>query len=383
MVNELPDTPKELSCLYLLYIMLNLRTSSRASRIELALCSMQATLPQQQDDMLSRYDQIATTHHAKLETVFQQSLSIMQRQLSEQQQQMNQISTQNQAILERVLGPETGTTSNLTTGSETSSDTPAQLPQSHEDGSRALFSNRSQHRLSYQRTLVTSFSLTKPWKCQDSCHCSCHTRRRITTPNWVKNVFGALLMNYTGCLVFEPACCKKSCKSHTPRSIEITYYFPTWVIARVICLIVGTPRMGNPTFGLVLRRSIPFSAEPHFFHLAWRGNSEEIASLLESGQVQLNDLEEAHGKTALTVFHLGLHKSRYVAIFSANFLSTRSKPFKLIQSNFYSLQEQICILRISGECMYLESVSVVIPCQYRCRRYFAGLQPNMHRGQYS
>ena len=317
--------------------MLNLRTSSRVSRIELAICSMQATLPQQQNDMLSRYDHITTTHHANLETIFQQSLSIMQRQLSEQRQQVNQTSTLNQAILQRVLGPGTGTTLNLTTGNETGSKTPPQLSENNEDGSGELFSDVPQHQLSYRRTSVASFSLTKPWKCQDSCHCSCHTRRRIATPKWVKNVFGALFMNYTGCSIYEPACCKRSCKSHTPRSLEITYYFPSWVIARVLCLVAGTPRMGDPTFGLVLRRSIPFSAEPHFFHLAWRGNSREIVSLLESGQVQLNDLEGAHGKTALTVFNLRSHRSRYVAIFSANLLSTRSKPFKLIQSRFYSL----------------------------------------------
>ena len=296
----------------IIYITLTLFFSSRSARIELAIRDVQVTLPQQHNDMLFNCNQTAATHHANLEAAIQQRFLSIQSQLSEHQEQtnewLNEISEQgrtSQVVLDKIVNAITKPNSNLKTVNEVDSII-STLSQGHCHPSGQSFSNKSQHQLPYRRRSVISVSLTKSWKCQDKCRCSCHTRRRFTTPNSVKNIFGALFMNYIGFPLLEGTCHEKSCQHHTPRFFKITYYFPVWIAARVFSLTIGTSHTDSPTFGLVLRRSIPFSYEPHFFQVAWNGNTEEVVSLIESGQAQPNDLDELQGKTALTVIQINL-----------------------------------------------------------------------------
>ena len=279
--------------------------SSSSARVELAIKAVQATTLQQQNEILSRIDRAATSQCATMEGFVQQSLSSIQNQLSTHQQQTDehlmQISRQRRAsqnILDKVLNAVTNIKLDQQAASQLQ---PGLLSQENRqnnlDGS---ISQSSQPQPLFRYTSFVSFSMTRSRKCLNGCVCPCHKRRRFMTPELVKNIIGALFIGYTGRPMLED-CSEKNCQDHSARLLELTYYFPIWIVSRVIFLIIGIPHTGSPTFGLVVRKVIPFSSEPYFFQMASSGNTEGIKSLFESCQADANDLSDT-GNTALNVF---------------------------------------------------------------------------------
>ena len=281
--------------------------SSSSTRVELAIKAIQTTTSQQQNELLSRIDRATTSHCATMEGFVQQSLSSIQNQLSAHQQQTSehlmQLSMQRRAsqdVLDKVLRTVTTINSDQHAVSEMR---PRPLSQEHESRHNNLdesISQSSQTQPFCRDTSFVNFSMRRLRKCRNGRACTCHKRRRFMTPEIVKNILGALFIGYTGCPMLE-VCSEKSCQPHPVRFLELTYYFPIWIVARVMFLIIGIPHTGSPTFGLVIRKTVPFSSEPYLFQMASNGNAEGIKSLLMSCQAHVNDLTD-HGNSALVVF---------------------------------------------------------------------------------
>lgn len=192
--------------------------------------------------------------------------------------------------------------------------------------------------------------MSRLWKCQSDCDCICHKRRRFKTPQLLSKIFGILFVGYSGLPVVSFKCDHVHCQRHSSRYVEATYLFPDWFLARAVYLVVGTPYMSDPVFGLVVHRRLKYGSENSIFRMAREGNAVGIKSLLESRKGSPNDVESTYGSTALIVRDLLCpHKDSKQDATDAG-LSTQLLPSILNPSQFFLQLEQIGTLKIMMAC---------------------------------
>lgn len=96
-------------------------------------------------------------------------------------------------------------------------------------------------------------------------------------------------------------CDDEICKNGASFSLDITYCFPQWFLARAIYLVVAKPYTGEPMVSLTVRRRVDHTRRPNILRLARSGNIEAIRTLLDGREAFLNDIEASNGRTALQV----------------------------------------------------------------------------------
>jgi hypothetical protein len=72
-----------------------------------------------------------------------------------------------------------------------------------------------------------------PWTCAKTCPCQCHVPTRLTTPQWLRGLFGVAFANSTGIsLLSHRSCDIRTCamSSHGSGSLRFSYLFPTWLL---------------------------------------------------------------------------------------------------------------------------------------------------------
>ena len=159
--------------------------------------------------------------------------------------------------------------------------------------------------------------------CGGYCSCVCHSHTRKRTPSFLQNVLGTLFISYTGMPLLRYCCNNPSCVSQTPRSLELTYCFPSWVLQRAIYLVASTAYSCGPGIGLTVRRRLEYAGENSIFQMAIVGNIEGIRELFSRRLATPNDIDMVYGESGLFVGFI------FFFLFSLSILS-RSAPKLLL-----------------------------------------------------
>jgi hypothetical protein len=135
-------------------------------------------------------------------------------------------------------------------------------------------------------------------KCLLGCKCGCHIQRQQRMfPRALEALVGAMFMSYIG---FPSVTGRhtKQCKRCTESTIELTYHFPEWFIAKVIAFKLSALPSGVCAT-LSMSRVVPASAE--VIQCACEGNAIKMASLFVRGMASPDDRSILNGTSPLTV----------------------------------------------------------------------------------
>jgi hypothetical protein len=87
-------------------------------------------------------------------------------------------------------------------------------------------------------TLSVFTTLYAPETCDPFCGCQCHKLSVARFPPWMGKILGCLFVGYSGIpYIQRRRCNEKMCKQEAEILIKVTYYFPTWFLARMVTII--------------------------------------------------------------------------------------------------------------------------------------------------
>ena len=87
------------------------------------------------------------------------------------------------------------------------------------------------------------------WQCADSCTCSCHRHPQPNkrTRNALDRFVGVLFVGYIGLPKISEQCNDEDCIQQSSSTLLISYFFPTWLLARSMILILRTESPHAPS----------------------------------------------------------------------------------------------------------------------------------------
>lgn len=135
--------------------------------------------------------------------------------------------------------------------------------------------------------------------CAPWCSCVCHRERRIRTPQMLEYFIGALFVNYSGLPVVAPPCNERNCHLRAQPLAQVTYFFPTWLLSRMISFMMTITPLAGPVASLKVSRTVPGSAD--IFTFAKLGDVRGMRRLFESGLASPHDVDFQSGVTPLHV----------------------------------------------------------------------------------
>ena len=108
---------------------------------------------------------------------------------------------------------------------------------------------------------VTSQNLQIQSACPNACTCSCHETWRVYTPRNLTKLFGHSTIEGAELPVFRPACSLQSCKGKRTMFVNIMFFLPTMIAARMVSLWFTSSHLSGPELLLrvprVLRKDTP------------------------------------------------------------------------------------------------------------------------------
>ena len=125
-------------------------------------------------------------------------------------------------------------------------------------------------------SISTSLSLTK---CSDGCICICHRRQTKQTPKSLTSFLGALFIGYAGLPRIAQPCNVQDCIQRTSPTFIITYFFPSWLLARALFMVINLSSHDGPQFHLRFPRVM--SNNSLIFNYAATGNVDGIKQILQ------------------------------------------------------------------------------------------------------
>lgn len=137
--------------------------------------------------------------------------------------------------------------------------------------------------------------------CSLLCACQCHAYRSFELNNkWLTFAVGVLFIGYSGPPLFSTSACSESrCASRTASTVKLTYYFPTWMLKRMVSFMTSKTRIGPQKMLLNVARVV--SPDSDIFTFAQQGYTDGIRMLFEQGMASPFDVSAANGRSALNV----------------------------------------------------------------------------------
>lgn len=141
-------------------------------------------------------------------------------------------------------------------------------------------------------------------RCQSRiCICRCHSVTRWQPLSWVSNVFGDLLVGYSGIsmpMMSRVPCSESGCQRRETGRFTATYYLPSWAVisTRVVSLFATWNDVGSD-----MRFRFPniIDASADIFVFAQKGNIQGIQHLFSQKLATINDISSIEGCSALHV----------------------------------------------------------------------------------
>ena len=148
------------------------------------------------------------------------------------------------------------------------------------------------------RTEMHSFRLCKKW-----CSCCCHAQQSVRFPRALRNMIGLLFVGYSGIPILTPSCNEKRCLKRSSPSMHVSYYFPTWLLSRVLNVTASFKAFDGPQLTLNVPRVVDW------WHPLWRpayeNNVGAIQTLFSEGLASPFVIG-VYGQSALHVGRLAL-----------------------------------------------------------------------------
>lgn len=134
--------------------------------------------------------------------------------------------------------------------------------------------------------------------CSQACQCTCHSTQRKQTAGLCSLFFGTVCLKFIGGNNFG-ACNSFGCKRRLPIFLSVGYYFPRWILDRVVQVSIDNSLTGS--FRMVLQVPRICSDASTIFHLATAGDIQGMKSLFDRRLASPHDVSASFGYSVLHV----------------------------------------------------------------------------------
>jgi hypothetical protein len=155
-------------------------------------------------------------------------------------------------------------------------------------------------------TVQFQTTVTHESRCPPACTCQCHKVATFRYPAWTRHLIGSLFVGYSGIpLINTRKCNEKSCRGGKRFLVKLSYFFPSWLVARMVFAISASSNLFDvPDPFVRVPRVVKSSSD--IFILAQKGNILEMQKLIAEARGSILDINGNEGRSALHVsFHPG------------------------------------------------------------------------------
>ncbi|KAH7109942.1 hypothetical protein EDB81DRAFT_954164 [Dactylonectria macrodidyma] len=136
-------------------------------------------------------------------------------------------------------------------------------------------------------------------RCRSGCPCQCHSESTVRTPLVLRNILGSLIFAFRGLAIPNVRSCDyHGCRKMGHTTFSLSYFFPTWLLARVFSLAGAWRDLSGPGVSIVVRMPRVISDDSAIFHLVETGNEEAVRNLLSKRGASPFDVS-SDGRSAL------------------------------------------------------------------------------------
>ena len=137
------------------------------------------------------------------------------------------------------------------------------------------------------------------WQCSRVCSCKCHEHRSNSrSPVLLDRFIGTLFLGYLGLPRLAEACDNARCSQRSNPSVLIVYFFPAWLLARAMIILMNFSLASRPE--LLIRVPRVLDANASIFQYSHAGDVNGIKRLFERGLSSPFDVD-VNGCNALMV----------------------------------------------------------------------------------
>ncbi|KAK0701447.1 ankyrin repeat-containing domain protein [Apiosordaria backusii] len=134
--------------------------------------------------------------------------------------------------------------------------------------------------------------------CPTSCICVCHRYLRLRSPERLQRICGVFFLELASLYMMGRSCTKKSCRKQSTSIARLTYFFPQWLLLRMVSATLWVPDLQACNLSLKVPRVVPEESE--IFCRARLGDIQGIQSLLDRGLASIYDVGISTGASATT-----------------------------------------------------------------------------------
>ncbi|KIW01308.1 uncharacterized protein PV09_07344 [Verruconis gallopava] len=164
--------------------------------------------------------------------------------------------------------------------------------------------------------------------CTPWCSCICHQETRLRTPKMLEKLIGALFINCSGIPLLQTPCNERSCHMRALPLAHVTYFFPPWLVSKVVSFMMTVTPLSGPVASLKVSRTVPGSAD--IFTFAKVGDVEGMKRLFQRGLASPHDV---HFESGVTPLHIAINHQHIQAC--KLLLQTNADPFLGDYSQWY------------------------------------------------
>ena len=154
---------------------------------------------------------------------------------------------------------------------------------------------------SFPPSSTVAFETSRKAQCDIRCPCPCHVRFTCMDSSLLGSLFGSLFVGYIGIPALNSTCRLGACYSSSVRAYRILYTFPVWFLERTLEIAFGSNYFGEPEFNIRVHNRIEYTLEGSLFQLARKGDVDAMQKKLTHRQASPHDLSLRGGLSAFDV----------------------------------------------------------------------------------
>ena len=129
------------------------------------------------------------------------------------------------------------------------------------------------------------------WPCATYCECACHTLKTFRSPSLLKQVVGILFVGYSGSPIrmgSPQRCTEAKCLSRIAFQTNVSYIFPSWLLAKALILGLTAQSVGEISISLKVQRIVPNGSE--VFRLTSSNDVDGLKNMFRKGLASPHDV---------------------------------------------------------------------------------------------
>ena len=145
---------------------------------------------------------------------------------------------------------------------------------------------------------TVAFEAFRNAQCDIRCPCPCHFRYSCMSSSSLGSLFGSLFVGYIGIPTINSICKIGACRSSSVRVYRVIYTFPVWFLKRTLELAFGSNYFGEPEFNIRMHNRVEYMSEDSLFQLARKGDIGSMQKKLTNRQASPHDVSLRGGLSA-------------------------------------------------------------------------------------